>query len=113
MLKRLLSIALLALAIFTVGFGSPALAGDAAKGAKLFKANCSACHIGGGNVVVRAKTLKTAALEKYGMNSLEAITYQVTKGKNAMPAFGTRLKPEQIEDVATYVLNQAAKNWKG
>ncbi|MDQ2100128.1 MAG: c-type cytochrome [Tychonema bourrellyi B0820] len=112
-MKRLLSIALLALAIFTVGFGSPALAGDAAKGAKLFQNNCSACHVGGGNVVVRAKTLKTAALEKYGMNSLEAITAQVTKGKNAMPAFGTRLKPKQIEDVATYVLEQAAKNWKG
>ncbi|PSB12577.1 cytochrome C6 [filamentous cyanobacterium Phorm 46] len=112
-MKRLLSIALLAFAIFTVGFSSPALAGDAAKGAKLFSANCSACHIGGGNVVMGKKTLKSAALEKYGMNSLEAITTQVTKGKNAMPAFGTRLKPEQIEDVATYVIEQAAKDWKG
>ena len=113
MLKRLLSIALLAFAIFTVGFGRPALAGDAAKGAKLFSANCAACHIGGGNVVMGMKTLKKDALEKYGMNSLEAITAQIYKGKNAMPAFLGRLKPEQIEDVATYVLEQSAKDWKG
>ena len=111
-MKRLLSIALLAFAIFTVGFGRPALAGDAANGAKIFSANCNACHIGGGNVVVSAKTLKSAALEKYGMNSIAAITTQVTKGKGAMPAFGTRLKPAQIEDVATYVLEQSAKDWK-
>lgn len=112
-MKRLLSIALLAIAIFTVGFGRPALAGDAAKGAKIFSANCTACHIGGGNVVMAQKTLKKAALEKYGMNSLEAITTQVTKGKSAMPAFLGRLRPEQIEDVATYVLEQSEKDWKG
>ncbi|MGB8691504.1 MAG: c-type cytochrome [Microcoleus sp.] len=111
-MKRLLSIALLAFAIFTVGFGRPALAGDAANGAKLFSANCAACHIGGGNVVMGMKTLKKAALEKYGMNSIEAITTQVTNGKNAMPAFKGRLKPAQIEDVATYVLEQSAKDWK-
>lgn len=111
-MKRLLSIALLAFAIFTVGFGRPALAGDAAKGAQLFSANCAACHIGGGNVVMAMKTLKKEALEKYGMNSIEAITTQVTKGKNAMPAFKGRLNPAQIEDVATYVLEQSAKDWK-
>ncbi|MEG4227474.1 c-type cytochrome [Microcoleus sp. N9_B2] len=112
-MKRLLSIALLAFAIFTVGFGRPALAGDAANGAKIFSANCAACHIGGGNVVMGMKTLKKEALEKYGMNSIEAITTQITKGKSAMPAFAGRLKPEQIEDVATYVLEQSAKDWKG
>ncbi len=112
-MKRLLSIVLLAFAIFTVGFGSPALAGDAAKGAKIFSSNCAACHIGGGNVVMAMKTLKKEALEKYNMNSLEAITTQVAMGKNAMPAFGSKLKPEQIEDVATYVLEQSQKDWKG
>lgn len=112
-MKKLLSIALLALTLFTLGFGRPALAGDAANGAKLFANNCSACHVGGGNVVMAQKTLKKEALEKFGMNSLEAITNQVTNGKNAMPSFKGRLKPEQIEDVATYVLQQAEKDWKG
>ncbi|MGE5657989.1 MAG: cytochrome c6 PetJ [Actinomycetota bacterium] len=111
-MKRLLSIALLAIAIFTVGFGRPALAADAANGAKVFSNNCAACHVGGGNVVMAQKTLKKDVLEKNGMNSLEAITNQVTNGKNAMPAFKGRLKPEQIEDVATYVLEQSEKGWK-
>ena len=101
------------MAIFTVGFGRPALAADAANGAKLFSANCAACHIGGGNVVMGMKTLKKDALEKYGMNSLEAITAQITKGKSAMPAFLGRLKPEQIDDIAAYVFEQSEKDWKG
>ena len=113
-MKRILSIALFAIAIFTLGFGSPALAeGNLANGAKVFAANCAACHIGGGNVVTAQRTLKKEALEKFGMNSLEAITTQVTKGKNAMPKFLGRLNAQQIEDVATYVLSQSEKGWKG
>lgn len=80
-------------------------------GAKVFKANCSACHVGGSNVIMANKTLKKEALEKYGMNSLEAIKQQVTKGKNAMPAFSGRLNETQIEEVAAYVLEQSQKGW--
>ena len=36
---------------------------------------------------------------------------QVTNGKNAMPAFSGRLTEADIEDVATYVLDQAEKGW--
>jgi cytochrome c6 len=45
------------------------------------------------------------------MDSIEAITTQVTKGKNAMPAFKGRLNEQQILDVATYVLDKANKGW--
>lgn len=110
-MKRLLSVVLLALVTLTVFLGRPALAGDAASGAKVFSANCAACHMGGGNVVMANKTLKKEALEKYNMNSLDSITNQVKNGKNAMPAFGGRLTDKQIEDVATYVLEQTEKGW--
>jgi cytochrome c6 len=93
-------------------FAKPALAGDAASGAKIFSANCAACHAGGMNAVNPAKTLQKADLEKYGMNSLDAIKTQVTNGKNAMPAFGGRLNPAEIEDVATYVLEASGSGWK-
>lgn len=111
MFTRILStlVVFLTAAMFT--FATPAIAGDAASGAKIFSANCAACHAGGNNVVNGAKTLKKDALEKYEMNSLEAITYQVNNGKNAMPAFKGRLTDAQIEDVATYVLSQAEKGW--
>jgi cytochrome c6 len=110
-MKKILSVLLLGIAIFTFAFSSPALAGDSASGAKVFSANCASCHAGGKNLVQANKTLKKDALEKYGMNSAEAIIAQVTNGKNAMPAFKGRLKPTQIEDVAAYVLEQAEKGW--
>ncbi len=108
-LKRLLSIILVAIAVLTVAFVPAAQAADAAAGAKVFTANCTACHMGGGNVVMATKTLKKDALEKYGMYSQEAIVTQVTKGKGAMPAFAGRLSDADIENVAAYVLEQADK----
>jgi cytochrome c6 len=90
----------------------PVEAADLSNGAKLFNANCTACHLGGNNVIIASKTLKKGALEKYGMNSLEAIKTQVTKGKNAMPAFASRLTEAQIEDIANYVLAQSDKGWE-
>ncbi|MGJ5673631.1 MAG: cytochrome c6 PetJ [Nostochopsis sp.] len=111
-MKKILSVLLLGITIFTFAFNRPALAADAANGAKIFSANCASCHAGGKNLVQANKSLSKADLEKYGMNSAEAIIAQVTNGKNAMPAFKARLKPEQIEDVAAYVLGQADKSWK-
>ena len=115
MFARLLSTLLSTLLVFLTTtiftFTAPALAGDAASGAKIFSVNCAACHAGGNNVVNGAKTLKKEALDKYEMNSLEAIVYQVSNGKNAMPAFKDRLTDAQIDDVATYVLSQADKGW--
>ena len=110
-MKRLLITLLSFLVITNFTWINPALAGDAANGAKLFTANCASCHMGGGNVVMGNKTLKKDALEKYSMASLEGIVNQVTNGKNAMPAFGKKLSPQEIEDVATYVLDQAEKGW--
>lgn len=110
-MRKIISIVLLTIAALTFAFGRPALAADAAKGAKIFTANCTACHMGGNNVIVSNKTLKKDALEKYNMKSLQAIVNQVTKGKSAMPAFGGRLNDKDIEDVATYVLEQAEKGW--
>ncbi|MBE7380677.1 MAG: c-type cytochrome [Leptolyngbya sp. SIO1E4] len=90
---------------------APASAADLAEGGQVFASNCAACHIGGGNVVNAAKTLKIADLNTYEMASIEAIKTQVTNGKNAMPAFKGRLTDSQIDSVAAYVLDQAEKGW--
>ena len=90
---------------------APAFAADIAHGGQVFASNCAACHIGGGNVVKATKTLKITDLEQYEMASVEAIKNQVTNGKNAMPAFAGRLTPQDIDDVASYVLAQAEKGW--
>jgi len=88
-----------------------AFAADMAHGGQVFASNCAACHIGGGNVVNAAKTLKISDLEQYEMASIAAIKNQVTNGKNAMPAFAGRLTEADIDDVAAYVLEQAENGW--
>lgn len=111
-MKKIFLVLLLGIAIFAFAFNSPAFATDTVKGAKVFSANCASCHAGGKNQVQANKNLQKEALQKYEMYSEEAIIAQVTNGKNAMPAFKGRLKPEQIEDVAAYVLEKADKSWK-
>jgi cytochrome c6 len=116
-LRRLISfvwvaIALLCLsiALFLPMWTDPVLA-EAPEGQQIFNANCSACHIGGNNVIIANKTLKQDALEKYEMNSLDAIQNQVINGKNAMPSFKDRLTDEEVAAVASYVLRQAEAGW--
>ena len=110
-MKKILSVVWIAIALFTFALGQPALAADTGNGAKIFSANCAACHMGGRNVIMADKTLKKEALGKYGMDSMEAIITQVTNGKNAMPSFKGRLNASQIEEVAGYVLEQADNGW--
>lgn len=99
------------MAILTFWRAAPAQAADEAHGRQVFGTNCAACHIGGGNVVNGAKTLKKADLEQYGMASMDAITTQVKNGKAAMPSFLGRMTEADIEDVAAYVLAQADQGW--
>ena len=94
----------------------PAMAADLAAGAQVFSSNCAACHIGGNNAVMAQKTLKVAALEQYldgygSEHDINAIVKQVTYGKNAMAAFGSRLSEEEIQNVAAYVQDQSDKGW--
>jgi cytochrome c6 len=111
MVKKLFSLVTLLVAFVALTFATPAMAADLSNGAKVFSANCTACHMGGGNTVNPAKTLKKSDLEKYGMDSMDAITTQVKQGKMAMPSFIGRLSSKDIEDVAAYILDKAEKGW--
>ena len=90
----------------------PAYADDIGAGTKIFEANCAGCHINGGNIVRRGKNLFKKALKRNGMDSIEAITEIVTNGKNNMPAYKDKLTAPEIQEVATYVLQQAENNWR-
>ena len=112
-MRRLLS--LIALCLALVLGATPSFAADTAHGAQVFSANCAACHMGGGNVVNAERTLKKDALEAYLANYSAgpeaAVAYQVTNGKNAMPAFGGKLSEADIADVAAYVIDQSNNGW--
>jgi len=90
----------LALAIFA----GPALADDAA--ATLFKTKCAACHGPDGagktpaGVAMKVRDLRSDEVQK---QSDVDLTVTVTKGKNKMPGFETKLKPEEIKALVAYV----------
>jgi cytochrome c6 len=60
----------------------------------------------------RGKNLKLKALQKNGVDSVEAIAQLVTQGKGLMSAYGDRLSAEEIAVVANYVTEQAKQNWQ-
>ena len=75
----------------------------------LFEGNCNNCHKNGKNLIIPEKNLGKEALEVNGMNTVDAIIYQIKNGKNGMPAFGGRLTETEMEKIATYVLENALK----
>ena len=80
-------------------------------GPQIFSGNCAACHAGGQNVIMPEKTLEQSALEEYldgGFNE-GSVVKQVTKGKNAMPAFGGRLSDSDIANARRYVESKVAQ----
>ena len=82
---------------------------DLDSGKKIFSSNCNVCHSGGNNIIIPEKNFKKQTLELNGMNDLNSIIYQIINGKNGMPAFGGRLKEQQIREVAHYVIEQIEK----
>lgn len=65
------------------------------------------CFIIFQNIVCRYWSCVSMIFYDFSMTS----SSKVTNGKNAMPAFGERLGPDDIEDVANYVIDQANKGW--
>ena len=109
-MKLLLSLFVM-LSSICISYNSSVLAASIEDGEKIFNANCAACHAGGKNVIMPNKTLEYDTLHNYEMDSIDAITTQVTYGKNAMPSFRGRLTDNDIENVANYVLSQSQAGW--
>ena len=110
MVKRLV-IGLMGL-VLSWAIAAPVFAAEADQAAKLFEVQCAGCHVNGGNIVRRGKTLKLKALEKNGYHTVEAISEIITNGKGNMSAYRDRLSSEEIQTLAQYVLDQANKNWR-
>ncbi|MBF2035468.1 MAG: c-type cytochrome [Leptolyngbyaceae cyanobacterium T60_A2020_046] len=88
------------------------IAAEPRDGAALFELHCAGCHVNGGNIVRRGKTLKLRALTRNGVDSVGAIATLVTQGKGTMSAYGDRLSADDIDAIAQYVWQQAEHDWK-
>lgn len=82
-----------------------------AAGAQLFEAHCVGCHIGGGNVIRRGRTLKRNALERADLASPEAIARVAAAGIGQMGGYGAVLGEQGAQQVGAWVWQQALEGW--
>jgi len=80
--------------------------------AKIYKTNCELCHgtDGSGNTgtgkAMHARDLRSDETQK---QSDAALTEVISKGRGKMPAFGKKIKPEDITKLLAYIRVLAAK----
>jgi cytochrome c6 len=80
-------------------------------GAQLFEAHCVGCHLNGGNVIRRGRTLKLGALEKAGLADPAAIARIAAGGIGQMSGYGAVLGEEGAAEVGEWVWLQARAGW--
>ena len=80
-------------------------------GVQLFQNHCAGCHVNGGNILRRSKTLKLAALERNGITGPGAIATIAAQGRGQMSGYGAVLGDGGAEAVAAYVWGQAQAGW--
>jgi cytochrome c6 len=74
--------------------------------AKSFKTNCALCHAPDGSgssptgKALKAKDLRSPEVQQ---QSDADLTLVISKGKGKMPAFGAKLKPDEIKEMVAYV----------
>ena len=90
------------------GVATPAWAAD---GAELFGQHCAGCHIHGGNIIRRGKTLRLAALQRNGIDGPAQIAQIAAAGVGQMSGYAAVLGDGGPEAVAAYVLQQAGQDW--
>ena len=82
-----------------------------AEGGRLFTNTCAGCHLNGGNIVRRDRTLKLKALQRRGIDGPEAIARIAAEGIGRMDGYAKVLGPDGPEKVGAWVWKQALENW--
>lgn len=80
-------------------------------GAALFAQHCAGCHVNGGNVIRRGKTLRLAALRRAGLEGPDAVARVASLGQGQMDGYGEVLGPGGAEAVGDWVWQQALADW--
>ncbi|MFM1799286.1 MAG: hypothetical protein RLZZ117_1564 [Cyanobacteriota bacterium] len=81
------------------------------RGASLFAQHCAGCHVNGGNVIRRGKTLRLAALRRAGLEGPEAIAKVASLGQGQMGGYAEVLGEGGADAVGTWVWSQALADW--
>ncbi len=81
------------------------------KGEHLFIKNCAGCHINGGNIIRRNKTLKIKDLKRNGLDTPESIAKVAREGIGSMDGYEEVLGEKGDQLVANWIFKQAQKAW--
>jgi len=84
---------------------------ETSTGEFLFNEHCSGCHVNGGNIIRRNKTLKLNALERGGLDNPEAIAKVAREGIGQMSGYENVLGEGGDQLVAVWIWTQAQKAW--
>jgi cytochrome c6 len=112
MRRNFLYLALMGMLILLATLALPASLRAQSDADKLYKTNCLLCHAADGSgssptgKALKAKDLKSAEVQSV---SDADITTLITNGKGKMPAFGKKLKAEDIAALVVYVRGLAKK----
>ena len=73
--------------------------------------HCSACHVKGGNIIRRGKTLKSSALKRNGLDNPESIANIARLGIGSMSGYAEVLGEGEDKIVANWIFEQSQKAW--
>ena len=107
--RAVLPVLLMALLLLGAAPARADLAGP--DGGELFANHCAGCHVNGGNIIRRGKTLRLAALERNGIHDAQRIAAIAAAGLGQMSGYGAVLGEGGAEAVADYVSQQAQLDW--
>jgi cytochrome c6 len=110
-LIKVSGVAVIVVALMLLCFPLTAYADDAA-GAATYKAKCAMCHgaDGAGKTPMGAKlSIPNLAGPEVQKKPDTSLVESITKGKNRMPEFGSKLTPDQIAQVKDYIREIAKK----
>ncbi len=108
---HLMLLAWLILMIIFFGLPITSFAIERNAGEEIFQNHCSGCHIKGGNIIRRGKTLKLSALKRNGLDNPEVIAEIALKGIGNMDGYEKVLKEGEEQIVAQWIWEQAQNAW--
>ena len=97
-------IATAALVVLVIAFVAAAQGNK--PGADLYKKDCAMCHgaDGSGNSPMGKKMgVRNLTSEEVQKQTDAQLTQIIDKGKGKMPAYGQKLKPEQLKELVAYI----------
>ena len=108
-ISSLLLLLVITITIFSLPF--QVLGVENMKGKELFTQNCSGCHVKGGNIIRRGKTLKLSSLERNGISNPEAIAEIARNGVGIMSGYEEVLGEGGDQLVAEWIWEEAQNAW--